>query len=98
MPWYVKVSAGLTVCYALSPIDLIPDFIPMIGYLDDWIVLPLMIYITFSLIPKDTLEEMKTQIETQEISREKKWYYGLPIIAIWCALGCLLYFKLQTKV
>jgi len=52
-PWYAKILAILTVGYALSPIDLFPDFIPVLGYLDDVIILPLMIAATIKLIPKD---------------------------------------------
>lgn len=51
VPWYAKTIIILTVAYALSPIDLIPDFIPVLGHLDDLIILPLLIYIAIKLIP-----------------------------------------------
>ena len=51
-PWYAKILAALTISYALSPIDLIPDFIPILGYLDDIIILPYLILLTMKLIPQ----------------------------------------------
>ena len=50
-PWYARVAAILVIAYALSPIDLIPDFIPVLGYLDDLVILPLGIFIAIKLIP-----------------------------------------------
>jgi len=60
VPWYAKVLALATAAYALSPIDLIPDFIPVIGYLDDLIILPLSILITVKLIPPVVMAELRT--------------------------------------
>ena len=57
VPWYAKLVAGCVVAYALSPIDLIPDFIPVLGYLDDLILLPLGIALAVRLIPPVLLEE-----------------------------------------
>jgi len=58
-PWYVKcLVVGIT-AYALSPIDIIPDFIPVLGYLDDLILLPLGIWLAIKLIPKEVLEEYR---------------------------------------
>lgn len=55
-PISAKVLAGITVCYALSPVDLIPDFIPVLGYLDDLILLPALIALTVKLIPGEVWE------------------------------------------
>lgn len=62
-PWYAKVLIVLIIAYALSPIDLIPDFIPVLGYLDDIILLPAGIYLAIKLIPDEVMEacEMKAQ-------------------------------------
>ena len=54
-PIIAKVFAGITICYALSPIDLIPDFIPFLGYLDDILLLPILIAITIKFIPQDII-------------------------------------------
>jgi len=69
-PWYAKVLVMLIGGYAFSPIDLIPDFIPLIGYLDDLIILPLGIYIAVRLIPKDVLDE--TRVKAKEWLEQKR--------------------------
>ena len=60
-PWYAKALAAVVAAYALSPIDLIPDFIPILGYLDDLMIVPLGIALTIKLIPKDVLEDCRRQ-------------------------------------
>lgn len=83
-PLPAKILAGVTVAYALSPIDLIPDFIPVLGLLDDVIILPLLVTATIRLIPKDILESCRNEAETLWRGRKpKKWYYALPIITVW---------------
>ncbi len=59
VPWYAKFSAGCVVAYALSPIDLIPDFIPVLGYVDDLILVPLGIALTIRMIPPEVLAEYR---------------------------------------
>lgn len=59
VPWYAKLLAAATAAYALSPIDFIPDFIPVIGYLDDMILLPAAIWFTVRLIPGEVLAELR---------------------------------------
>jgi uncharacterized membrane protein YkvA (DUF1232 family) len=56
-PWYAKALAVIVVGYALSPIDLIPDFIPVLGYLDDLVLLPIGIYLVLRLIPPEVMDE-----------------------------------------
>jgi uncharacterized membrane protein YkvA (DUF1232 family) len=63
VPWYAKALALATAAYALSPIDLIPDFIPILGYLDDVIILPLAILLTVRLIPANVLAELRLQAQ-----------------------------------
>lgn len=82
-PILVKIIVGLVIAYALSPIDLIPDFIPVIGYLDDLIILPIGIWLAIRLIPEDLWLEYQT-IATQKISElpfNRK--AGVAIIFIW---------------
>lgn len=87
--WYAKLIAACVAAYALSPIDLIPDFIPIIGYLDDVILVPLGIALAIRLIPPDLLEEhRKTAVEyiaNRPISRVG----AVVIIIIWLVLGTL---------
>ena len=83
-PLIAKVLAGLTVAYALSPIDLIPDFIPVLGYLDDVILLPALIALTIKLIPKKVwLRNQARSANLWKDGRPKKWYYAIPIVLIW---------------
>ena len=63
VPWYVKLVALVVVAYALSPIDLIPDFIPVLGYLDDLLLIPLGIWIVIRLIPPEVMAECRTRAE-----------------------------------
>lgn len=60
-PWYAKLLLGVVVAYALSPIDLIPDFIPVLGYLDDLVLLPLGIALAIRLIPPPVLADCRTR-------------------------------------
>ena len=60
-PLIAKIVAGITVAYALSPIDLIPDFIPILGYLDDVILLPTLVSLTLKLIPPDVFANYREQ-------------------------------------
>jgi uncharacterized membrane protein YkvA (DUF1232 family) len=58
-PWTAKVLLGLAVAYALSPIDIIPDFIPVLGHLDDAVILPVVLLLALRFIPKDLMEEVR---------------------------------------
>ncbi len=86
-PLAAKISAGVTIAYFLSPVDLIPDFIPVLGYLDDMIILPLLIALTIKLIPKETMEKYKKEAESRgEAGIAKKWYFAVPVIIIWMSI------------
>ena len=83
-PLSAKILAGITVVYALSPLDLIPDFIPVLGYLDDIIILPALIALTIRLIPKDTFDRFRKEAEGMwQNGKPKKRYYAIPIVMIW---------------
>jgi uncharacterized membrane protein YkvA (DUF1232 family) len=84
VPILAKVLIIITVGYALSPIDLIPDFIPILGYLDDLLILPLLIFLSLKLIPKKIIDEYKEQAkDLWKDGKKKKWYYAIPIIIIY---------------
>jgi uncharacterized membrane protein YkvA (DUF1232 family) len=88
---FPKILAGATIAYALSPIDLIPDFIPVLGYLDDVIILPALIALTIKFIPKDEFELYRTEAAgIWKDGKPKKWYYAIPIILIWIMLIWLI--------
>lgn len=83
-PFTAKAFAFITVGYALSPLDLIPDFIPILGYLDDLIILPLLVYLTIKFIPEDIMEEYRLKASDMwKDGKPKRWYYAIPIIIFW---------------
>jgi uncharacterized membrane protein YkvA (DUF1232 family) len=86
-PIFAKILAGFTVAYALSPIDVIPDFIPVLGYLDDIILLPILVTLTIKFIPKDVFERNRMQSEQiWKDGKPKKWYFAIPILIIWAII------------
>ena len=89
VPWYAKVVAACVAAYALSPIDLIPDFIPVIGYLDDIILVPLGIALAIRLIPPALLEEHRASASARIAKRPVSRIGALVIIVIWVALASL---------
>lgn len=86
-PFFAKVLAVCVVGYAFSPIDLIPDFIPVLGLLDDLILIPLGIAFVIRMIPKDVMDECRQKAET-EIASDKptNWFAAFVIIVIWISI------------
>ena len=82
-PFYVKMLSIIIVAYAFSPIDLVPDFIPVLGYLDDIILIPLGITLVLKLIPKNVLQECRKIAEKSEKVKKKNWVAGIIIILLW---------------
>ena len=77
--------------YALSPIDLIPDFIPVLGYIDDIILLPLLTALTIKLIPTIVWDRNLEQARDMwKDGKPKKWYYAIPIVFIWILIIILI--------
>ena len=90
-PLLPKLLAGLTVAYALSPVDLIPDFVPVLGYLDDVLVLPALIALTVRRIPPEVLASCRERAEGMwQNGRPKKWYFALPVVGAWLLLALLV--------
>lgn len=93
-PLIAKLIAMLIVAYALSPIDLIPDFIPLIGYLDELILLPAAIYLTLKLIPAQVLEDGRARAADRLASHRPKpvsYVAAAVIVLLWLALAWLLW-------
>ena len=89
-PWYAKLLVGAIVAYALSPIDLIPDFIPVIGYLDDIILIPMGIALAIKMIPKSVLDESRVRAdEVVANGRPVSRIAGAIIIFVWVGLAAL---------
>ena len=91
VPWYARVFAACVVAYAFSPIDLIPDPIPILGYLDDLILIPLGIKLALSMIPSEVMAE--SRVKAQEIIRQGKPVNraaATVIVAIWLLLAAFI--------
>lgn len=89
-PWYAKIIAAVVVVYALSPIDLIPDFIPVLGYLDDVIILPALIAWCIKSIPSEVFDDCRARAEgLWGGGKPEKWYYAIPFALIWIAIIAL---------
>lgn len=95
VPWYAKALAAAVIAYLLSPIDLIPDFIPVIGYLDDLIIVPAGIALTIKLIPADVLEDLKRKANTEILSVKSRWIAAGIIAAIWLVI---IFYLVKTAV
>ena len=90
-PWYAKIIAATVVVYALSPIDLIPDFIPVLGYLDDLIILPALVAWCIRCIPSEVFADCRARAAGMWGSgKPEKWYYAVPFALIWLAVIVLI--------
>ena len=89
-PWHAKALGWFAVAYALSPIDLIPDFIPVLGYLDDVLLLPALIWLAVKLLPAPVLAQCRAQADTwmAEKGAKPRSLAGAALVAmLWLALG-----------
>jgi uncharacterized membrane protein YkvA (DUF1232 family) len=89
VPWYAKILAAAVAGYALSPIDLIPDFIPVLGYADDLVIVPLGIWLVVSLIPNEVMTECRAKADAAE-QRPRSTVAAVAIIAIWMGAAAVL--------
>lgn len=85
VPWHAKAVALLVVAYALSPLDLIPDFIPVLGYLDDLILLPIGVRLALKLIPPEILAECRERVRSapSPMPRNVRWVAAGAVLAVW---------------
>lgn len=89
-PWYAKLLVAAIVAYALSPIDLIPDFVPVLGYLDDLVLLPLGIALAIRMIPAAVLEECRGRArEAMHVGKRASTVAAVVIVLIWLGLVAL---------
>ncbi len=90
-PWFARAVAACVVAYALSPIDLIPDPIPLLGYLDDLVLVPLGVALVVRLIPVDVMAECRGQAEEMvRRLKPKLWIAGAVVVATWVVLLLLV--------
>jgi uncharacterized membrane protein YkvA (DUF1232 family) len=83
VPWYAKALMAMTIGYAMSPIDLIPDFIPVIGQIDDLIIVPAGISLAIKMIPRNVIEEYRQKARAGPIKSRTKWIVVAIIVSIW---------------
>ena len=88
-PWYAKAFAGLVVAYAFSPLDLIPDFIPVLGYLDDLILIPAGIALALKMIPAEVMRDSRIAAQEQQTGKPVNWIAAGLIVLLWISLAWL---------
>ena len=99
VPWYAKAFGAMVLAYALSPIDLIPDFIPVLGYLDDIVLIPLGIAVAIKMIPREVMEECRGKAAVVLSSGEvKTWPATLLIVGIWLAVLAVIVWKIVGRI
>ncbi|MBM3502801.1 MAG: DUF1232 domain-containing protein [Alphaproteobacteria bacterium] len=89
-PAVATVVAAVVAAYALSPIDLIPDFIPILGYLDDLVIVPAGVWLAIRLIPLDLFAEFRTLARERLEARPRSWVAAAAIVLIWLWAGALI--------
>lgn len=93
VPWYAKLIAACVVAYAFSPIDLIPDFVPVLGYLDDLVLVPLGIALALKMIPPGVMADSRARAqEILAVDRPQNWAVAVIIVLLWLALAALAVF------
>src|SRR5258708_26885849 len=85
-PWYARLAGALVVAYAISPLDLIPDFVPVLGYLDDAVLVPLGLWLTLKLIPPQVMADNRVRARAEAAEhRPLSWIGAAVIILVWIA-------------
>ena len=88
-PWGAKLLIAFTLAYLLSPVDLIPDFIPVLGQLDDLLIVPLLVALSIRLIPREVMAEARAKAaESGGMGKRTNWIFGVVVVALW---GFVLY-------
>jgi len=97
VPWYAKALAALVAAYALSPIDPIPDFIPVLGYLDELIVLPLGIAAVVRMIPADVMADLRLQAERRMLTRPRSMVGAMLVVLLWLAAAAFFFWIISAR-
>lgn len=97
-PLTAKILIGITVGYLLSPIDLIPDFIPILGLLDDFIIVPVLIALSIKLIPPTVLNDAREQLKNNpQRYKKNNWLFAALIIIIWLSILYIIVFWIRGR-
>eukprot|EP00798_Chlamydomonas_sp_ICE-L_P003953 gene3953-14031_t len=95
--WMAKFIAFMVIAYALSPLDLIPDFIPILGILDDLLLLPGMIWLAIHLIPKEVMEKARHRARTEPVRLSRNWFVATLVFMLWVAsVEWCIYYAINT--
>ena len=98
-PWYAKLFVAAVAAYALSPIDLIPDFVPVLGYLDDLIVIPLGIALAVKMVPAPVLSECRAKAQEVMLNRKPASRVAAAfIVVVWIALAAFCTLWVYRKI
>jgi uncharacterized membrane protein YkvA (DUF1232 family) len=98
VPWYAKAVAGLTAAYAVSPIDLIPDFIPVLGYLDDLVLIPLGLALAIRMIPPAVLAEHRAEAARRFAAQGPRSRVApIVVVVIWVLAAIWIVRKLRKR-
>ena len=89
-PWYVKAFVTVIIAYALSPVDLIPDFIPVLGYIDDLVLIPAGVYLAIKMVPPEVLDEYRKKAVSGLVIGKSGWVAASIIILIWLLVFYLI--------
>jgi uncharacterized membrane protein YkvA (DUF1232 family) len=99
VPWYAKVLIAFVVAHTFSPIDLIPDFIPILGYVDDLIIAPLGIFLALKMIPTEVMVECRMEAQARiDQAGPNRWVAATVIVAIWLVAGVTLITLIILKI
>lgn len=99
VPWYAKAFAAFVVAYALSPIDLIPDFVPVLGHLDDLILVPLGIAVAIKMIPAPVLAECRQRAQDAlDADRYSGWIAAVVVVSLWLVAAAALAYSILELV
>ncbi|MDH7488783.1 MAG: YkvA family protein [Anaerolineae bacterium] len=92
VPWYARAFAVCVAAYAFSPVDLVPDFIPVLGYLDDAVLIPLGVRVALKMIPADVMSECRARARASlEGSRPAGWIAAAIVVLLWVlAVGAIV--------
>jgi uncharacterized membrane protein YkvA (DUF1232 family) len=90
VPWYAKALAACVLGYLFSPIDLIPDFIPVVGYLDDLVIVPAGLILVIKLIPPEVMAQHREAARAAALERKPNWVAAAAVLFIWLAMVTVL--------
>jgi uncharacterized membrane protein YkvA (DUF1232 family) len=99
-PWYAKLLAAGVVVYAVSPIDLIPDFIPVLGFLDDLVIVPLGAALAIRMVPREVMADCREKARSATgtgAPRRTRWLAAAIVVAIWCLIAALVVLAVRAN-